>query len=99
MYFSPPPITSSLLAPNIPLNTLFSNTLSLRSSLLVQCHDFYCGTIRLHDPLWRYVTGDKYHFPKHKRFKYRNCARGLNFDVVPFFVQWLCNKCQYLNLQ
>ena len=29
------PVTSSLLAPNIPLNTLFSNTLSLRSSLNV----------------------------------------------------------------
>ena len=29
------PVTSSLLTPNIPLNTLFSNTLSLRSSLNV----------------------------------------------------------------
>ena len=29
------PLTSSLLGPNIPLNTLFSNTLSLRSSLSV----------------------------------------------------------------
>jgi len=29
------PITSSLLAPNIPLNTLFSDTLGLRSSLNV----------------------------------------------------------------
>ena len=29
------PVTSSLLGPNIPLNTLFSNTLSLRSSLNV----------------------------------------------------------------
>ena len=29
------PVTSSLLAPNIPLNTLFSNTLSPRSSLNV----------------------------------------------------------------
>jgi hypothetical protein len=27
------PVTSSLLGPNIPLNTLFSNTLSLRFSL------------------------------------------------------------------
>ena len=32
---STPPVTSSLLAPNIPLNTLFSNTLNLRSSLNV----------------------------------------------------------------
>jgi len=29
------PVTSSLLGPNILLNTLFSNTLSLRSSLIV----------------------------------------------------------------
>jgi hypothetical protein len=29
------PVTSSLLGPNILLNTLFSNTLSLRSSLSV----------------------------------------------------------------
>ena len=29
------PVTSSLLRPNTPLNTLFSNTLSLRSSLNV----------------------------------------------------------------
>ena len=33
--FSPPPITSSLLDPNILLYTLFSDTLSLRSSLNV----------------------------------------------------------------
>ena len=33
MKFSPFPVTSSLLALNIPLNTLFSNTLSLRYSL------------------------------------------------------------------
>ena len=33
--FLHPPVTSSLLAPNILLNTLFSNTLSLRSSLNV----------------------------------------------------------------
>jgi len=34
------PVTSSLLGPNIPLNTLFSNTLRLRSSLkstAIQC--------------------------------------------------------------
>ena len=31
-------VTSSLLGPNIPLNTLFSNTLSLRSSLNVSDH-------------------------------------------------------------
>jgi hypothetical protein len=30
------PVTSSLLGPNIPLSTLFSNTLSLRSSLSVR---------------------------------------------------------------
>jgi hypothetical protein len=30
------PITSSLLGPNIPLSTLFSNTISLRSSLNVR---------------------------------------------------------------
>jgi hypothetical protein len=35
MKFSPSPVTSSLLGPNILLNTLFSNTLSLRSSLAV----------------------------------------------------------------
>jgi hypothetical protein len=33
--FSPPPVTSSLLGPNILLNTLFSNTLSLCSFLNV----------------------------------------------------------------
>jgi hypothetical protein len=32
IYFYPLPLTSSLLGPNILLNTLFSNTLSLRSS-------------------------------------------------------------------
>ena len=32
------PVTSSLLGPNISLNTLFSNTLSLLSSLNVRCH-------------------------------------------------------------
>jgi hypothetical protein len=30
------PVTSSLLGPNIPLSTLFSNTLSLSSSLSVR---------------------------------------------------------------
>jgi hypothetical protein len=33
--FSPLPVTLSLLGPNILLSTLFSNTLSLRSSLNV----------------------------------------------------------------
>ena len=32
------PVTSSLLGPNIPLNTLFSDTLSVRSSLYVSYH-------------------------------------------------------------
>ena len=32
------PVTSSLLGPNIPLNTLFSNTLSVRSSRNVSDH-------------------------------------------------------------
>jgi hypothetical protein len=32
------PVTSSLLGPNILLNTLFSNTLSLRSSVSVSDH-------------------------------------------------------------
>ena len=32
------PVTSSLLGPNILLNTLFSNTLSLRSSLILSDH-------------------------------------------------------------
>jgi len=32
------PVTSSLLGPNILLSTLFSNTLSLRSSLSVSNH-------------------------------------------------------------
>jgi len=32
------PVTSSLLGPNILLSTLFSNTLSLSSSLTVRCH-------------------------------------------------------------
>ena len=35
MQFSPLPCTSSLLSPNIVFSTLFSNTLSLRSSLIV----------------------------------------------------------------
>jgi hypothetical protein len=35
MKFSPFPVTSSLLGPKILLNMLFSNTLSLRSSLNV----------------------------------------------------------------
>jgi hypothetical protein len=35
MKFSPLPVTSSLLGPNILINTLFSNTISLRSSLNV----------------------------------------------------------------
>jgi hypothetical protein len=36
--FLPSPITSYLLRPNIIVNTLFSNTLSLRSSLYVSNH-------------------------------------------------------------
>jgi hypothetical protein len=36
MQFPPPPVTSSLFGPNILLNTLFSNTLSLCSSLNVR---------------------------------------------------------------
>jgi hypothetical protein len=35
MYFSHSPVTLSLLGPNILLNTLFSNSLSLHSSLNV----------------------------------------------------------------
>jgi hypothetical protein len=35
---SPPPVTPSLFGPNILLNTLFSNTLSVRSSLTVRDH-------------------------------------------------------------
>ena len=38
MYLSPPPITLSLIGPNILLNTLLSTTLSLRSSLSVSNH-------------------------------------------------------------
>jgi len=33
MYFSPLPVTLSLLVPNILLNNLFSNTLSLSTTL------------------------------------------------------------------
>ena len=39
LYFSPFPVTSSLLGPNILLNTIFSYTLSLRSYLCVGDQD------------------------------------------------------------
>ena len=38
MLFSPFPVTSSVLGPNIVLSTVFSNTLSLRSSLSMSDH-------------------------------------------------------------
>jgi hypothetical protein len=38
MQLSPPSVTPSLFGPNILLNTLFSNTLSLCSSLTVRDH-------------------------------------------------------------
>ena len=39
------PVISSLLGQNIFLNTLFSNTLRLRSSLIVNAQDFFLNTM------------------------------------------------------